>query len=112
MHKHTEVYHVINVSLDLQVLKKTGFAGKAACDMKAGSGPLVITRRHRKGACQRAMATERGHAKEPWPYIQFTAVQEQPEIAKNEVLCVIHREMYVFGCNRHLLFSQSRNVRA
>ena len=35
--------------------------------------------------------------------MQFTAVvREQPEIAKNEVFCVIHREMYFLGCNKHI----------
>jgi hypothetical protein len=32
--------------------------------------------------------------------VQFKAVQEQPEIAKNEVICMIHREMYRPGCNQ------------
>ena len=34
--------------------------------------------------------------------MQFTALQEQPETAKDEVLCAIHREMYCLGCNRHI----------
>jgi hypothetical protein len=32
--------------------------------------------------------------------MQFTAVQEQPEIAKNEVFWVIHREMDFLGCKQ------------
>ena len=34
--------------------------------------------------------------------MQFTAVQEQPDVAKNEVFCGLHREMYCLGCNRRV----------